>query len=126
MKNKILALIVATALLSQSCATILTGTKDRIHFSSNPEGAKVQLNGIDKGETPVDVRVQRKLGDPPIVILKKEGYENRTFELEQSFNAVAVLNLFGILGWAIDLLSGAIMKYSPKFYEMELEKKKDK
>ncbi len=53
--------------------------------------------------------------------LKKEGYEAKTFQPETTFNAVSVLNLFSILGWGIDAATGAMMRYNPKAYEMQLE-----
>lgn len=116
-------LIIVCALSMQSCATILTGTSDRITINSVPEGAKVEIDGIDKGKTPVRVKVKRHF-ESPTVTLKKDGYERKTFELQNSFNPIAAINLLSIFGWGIDLLSGAVMKYNPKVYDMELEPKK--
>ncbi|GAB3037128.1 PEGA domain-containing protein [Spirosoma pulveris] len=115
----------AISLLSlQSCATLFTGTKDTIHFESQPSGAKVQIQGLDVGRTPVDVPVTRSIA-ARTVTMNLDGYHPRTFDLTKEFNAVSVLNLFGILGWGIDVATGAVMKYDQKAYSMELEKKKE-
>ncbi len=104
-----------------SCATIFTGTSQRIQISSNPPGAKVQIDGIDKGTTPLSVKL-KKASDGPTITLKKEGYATKMFSPETSFNQIAFLNLFSPISWVIDLLTGATHKYDPKFYELELEK----
>jgi hypothetical protein len=53
-----------------------------------------------------------------------DGFHTRTFSLSKEFNAVSVLNLFGILGWAVDVATGSVMKYDQKAYSIELEEKK--
>lgn len=117
------AILLFTAALSlQSCATLFTGTKDTIHFESEPTGAKVQINGIDKGITPCDVVVRRKLVAPTVVI-KKDGYETRSFELEHGFNGVAAINLLNLFAWAIDVATGSVMRYDTRFYNTQLDKK---
>ena len=58
-----------------------------------------------------------------IYLRLKEGFETKKFQPETSFNPVSVLNLFGLLGWAVDAATGAMMKYNPKVYEIKLEKK---
>ena len=46
-------------------------------------------------------------------------YERGTFILRKSFDAVAILNLAGILGWAVDFATGAIMKYDRTNYDLD-------
>lgn len=121
-RTSIMAVAVATLTL-QSCATIFTGTRDTVRFESQPAGAKVQIDGLDVGRTPVDVSVKRSLGDKTATMLL-EGYDTRTFELSREFNAVSILNLFGLLGWAVDAATGSLMKYDQKLYKIELEQKK--
>jgi hypothetical protein len=122
MKN-IFTIITLTAIVFfSSCATIFTGTSQTVQVNSVPSGAKVQVDGIDRGTTPAALKL-KKGSDGQTVTLKMEGYETKTFQPETSFNGVAVLNLFSLLGWGIDAVTGAIYKYSPKYYEIELEKK---
>jgi hypothetical protein len=54
--------------------------------------------------------------------LKLEGYETRLITLDKEFNVVSVLNLGNLFGWAIDAVSGAVMKYDRKAYDITLSK----
>lgn len=104
-----------------SCATILTGTKDNISFNSNPQGAKVFIDGIELCTTPCTSAINRSLSDK-MAELKLEGYETRIIKLDRKFNAVSIINLTGLLGWAIDAATGSIMQYDRKSYDIELSK----
>ena len=104
----------------QSCATIFTGTRDTIHFDSKPAGAKVRIDGIDMGRTPLDVSVNRSINDKAVT-MQLEGYETRTFVLSKEFNLISVLNLFGMIGWAVDAVTGALMYYDMNQYTVDLE-----
>lgn len=122
MKNRI-PLLLSTSLLFGSCATIFTGTKNTVHINSYPQGAKIEIDGIERGVTPAPVKMKKGFNGQTVV-LKKEGYENKMFQPETTFNAVSLLNFFGIIGWGVDAATGAIMKYDPKAYEITLEEKK--
>jgi hypothetical protein len=106
-----------------SCATILTGTRDRVNFRSNVEGATVSKDGNTLCKTPCSVKIKRKLNGADIEV-SKEGYETKMLSLETSFNAVSVINLFSLFGWGIDLISGAVVHYDPRTYNIELSKTK--
>lgn len=106
-----------------SCATILTGTSDRITFNTTPQGAKVLDRGVEKCVTPCMLKVSRSLSDKTIE-LKKDGFTPRVIELDSKFNTISILNLFGVLGWGIDAATGALKVYDTKVYNIELEEKK--
>ena len=79
------------------------------------------IDGLDQGTTPAIVEVKRPgLGDTQVV-LKLDGYEDKVFTLQSKFNAVSILNFAGIIGWGIDIATGAVKKYSPKGYNIEME-----
>ncbi|GAB3563361.1 hypothetical protein GCM10027578_06900 [Spirosoma luteolum] len=118
-KQRCLAVLLAGTLSLQSCATLFTGTRDVVRFESKPAAARVRIDGLDVGRTPVDVSVQRTLGSK-LVTMELDDFESRTFQLNKEFNAVSVLNLFGLVGWAVDAATGAMMKYSQKLYTIEL------
>ena len=60
-----------------------------------------------------------------IVELKKEGYVDKGIELDTKFNTVSIRNIFaGLIPWGIDVVTGSVMKYDTKNYNVELEKKK--
>ena len=117
---KTVSILLVFSILLSSCATIFTGTSDTLVINSQPEGARVLINGIEQGRTPATISVKRKLGET-IVDLRLDGYENRTFVLGQEFNGVSVINLLCVLCWGIDAATGAMKKYNPKGYEMTLD-----
>jgi len=119
MKNLYLLTIFIFTLTS--CATIFTGTSDKIYFESSPKKAKVMVNGIEKCKTPCTTAIKRSM-NPETVTLQLEGYDTRSIQLEQSMNAVSFLNLLNILGWGIDAATGAMKKYDPKTYVLDLDK----
>lgn len=122
--KKIFCLLAVSSILFTSCATIFTGTKDRLTFESTPSGAKVYIDGIQVCKTPCHLDVKRNISDK-MVEFKLDGYETRVVTLDKEFNAVTILNVFnGLIGFAIDLGTGSIMKYGRKVYQIELDKNK--
>jgi len=116
------AAVSATLLLS-SCATIFTGTTQTVQINSNPPAAAIEVDGIKTGVTPMAVPLKKGFTGQTIS-LKLDGYETKTFQPQTTFNPVAILNVIGVFGFAIDAATGAIMKYDPKVYEFTLEPKK--
>jgi hypothetical protein len=123
MKKCTLAMLCGGLLFTSGCASIFTRSTDPITFNSIPEGAKVELNGMKVGRTPVTVPVKRKLSAPQ-VRLSLDGYEPQYVMLDNTFNGVAILNVFFWPGFIIDAATGRLMKYSVLNYETELEPKK--
>ena len=120
MKKNIFAILIISLLMT-SCATIFTGTKDRITFNSTPAGATIYKDGVEQCKTPCTLRVKRSLDDTEMEY-KLDGYETRLITLDKEFNIVSVINLGNLLGWGIDALSGAVMKYDRKVYDITLSK----
>ena len=116
-------MIVFTAFVFTSCATILSGTSDEIRFDSDPEGASIMLDGLKLGKTPATVSIKRPGFGNKEITLKLDGYEDRTFMLQKEFNVMAICNLGGIPGWVIDILTGSVMKYSKTNYDLDLDPK---
>jgi len=103
------------------CATIFTGTEDEIYINSNPEGARIFVDGIERGVTPDYLYIKRTIGDREIT-LELDGYEPRTFSLQKEFNPVSLLNLFVLPGFIVDAATGSIMKFQPKGYDISLDR----
>lgn len=119
------ARVVAAATLSipfalAGCATLFSGTSDTLTFESQPAGALVVIEGVDRGRTPLTTSVSRDIGGTD-VMYRLDGYETRTFELGQEFNTTAIWGIFCFpLCPVVDVLTGAIMKYDPTTYSLEL------
>lgn len=121
-KNMCIKFILLIFILNlTSCATIFSGTKDRIYFTTNIPGAKVLIDGIEICKTPCNDNITRKVGDSQVEF-KLEGYETRVINLSKSLNIVSILNFGNLLGWGIDIVTGAVFKYDRKAYDIELTK----
>ena len=118
--KKIIFILVASIAVT-SCATIFSGTKDRITFNTNVKGAKIFIDGSEICTTPCTESIGRKLGDTEIQI-KLDGYDTKIVRLDKEFNVISVLNLGNLLGWAIDVVTGSVMKYGKKNYDIQLDK----
>lgn len=125
MKHNLSIVLFLGAVLSvTSCATIFTGTKDSISFTSSPEGVKVLHKGIEKCTTPCTAEFKRSLAKQTVTF-EKEGFNSKEVKLTKNFNAVSLLNILfgGAIGVGIDAATGSLTKYSPKAYTVELEAK---
>ena len=125
MKNKLTILLsLSIAISTTSCASIITGTKDKITFNSTPEGAKVLHKGVEKCTTPCTAEISRSLSKQTVTFAK-EGFSSKEVKLTKNFNAVSLVNILigGVIGIGIDAATGSLTKYSPKAYTVELEAK---
>ena len=120
MKFKNLIGLLILIVMTTSCATLFTGTKSKVLFTTVPPGAKILVNGVEKGTTPATLRLKRSLFETTTVTFKLDGYLTKTMEPETTFQPITILNLADPVGWAIDVATGAIVKFSPNNYEINL------
>ncbi|MFD2285704.1 PEGA domain-containing protein [Pedobacter petrophilus] len=123
MKKVFTVVAVSTTLMFSSCATIFTGTRQNVQINTSPPAADIEVDGIKVGITPMAVSLKKGFTGQTVT-LKLDGYETKMFQPTTDFNAVAVLNFIGLIGWGVDAATGAMMKYDPKVYEIQLDKKK--
>lgn len=114
------ALSFAVLLCTSSCATIFSGTRDEILFTSEPSGVKIVMDGYPVGKTPVMLDVRRSLSGR-WVAFEKEGFESQYIKLETNFNGVSIINLTCLVCWAVDLATGAITRYNTPSLYVEME-----
>ena len=96
-----------------SCATIVSGSKQNVKFSSNPSTAVIFIDEVEVGKTPFEIKLERK--SEHTVMLKLEGYQNYQTKLTKKFNAWYIGNILigGIIGLIIDPITGAMYNLSP-------------
>ncbi len=124
-KATLLLLIICSHILFSSCATIFTGSRQNVTIDSDVPDTRVEVGGMYQGTTPTSVRLKKGFTGETVV-LKKEGYVNKIIQPPTEFNPVSIINLFNILFWAIDIATGAVMKYSPDYIQVMMEPVKDK
>jgi hypothetical protein len=132
---RLLSLVVIGSLLS-GCATIISGSRQKIDIITSEEGAKVEIinqnnNKVFEQTTASFPTVARlKRGDGYFsgaeyrVEISKEGSEKRTAMLQTNFNAAPYLSniiLAGWVGWLIvDPITGAMWKFKEPIIHADL------
>lgn len=106
------ALLVASLFLLAGCAAIMNGSSQSIELLSSPASAKVFIDGVEAGTTPVLVQLSRKKRSHSIRI-ELDGYvpfnTTLTRQLSAGWFFLDIL-LFGPVGLAVDVYTGAMYK----------------
>lgn len=117
----LLVLLLVTAVFT-SCATVFCGSKKAITLDANVpvQSANLIIDGHKYRNVtfPYVVKVKRGFDDS-VVKAEAEGYQNTELVIYKSFNAVSILNMLGLVGWAVDAATGSMMKPEYNYYELE-------
>ena len=113
MRKTIISSTLVFALLTSSCATIVSGSKQNVKFSSTPAAATIIIDNVEVGKTPFEIKLARK--SEHTVMLKLEGYQTYQTKLTKKFNGWYIGNILigGIIGLIIDPITGAMYNLSP-------------
>jgi hypothetical protein len=105
--------LLAGALASTACASIMHGTDQDIGISSSPTGAKISVDNMPMGNTPVIAKLSRK--DNHIVKIDLDGYAPAELTLTKGVSGWVWGNLAfgGVLGLAVDAISGGLYNLNP-------------
>lgn len=116
-----LFIVLISVVLLNSCATIVNGTSQQVNITSTPIEAKVIIDGEELGKTPFIADLKRK--DNHIVKIELEGYKTEVITLNGKTSGWFFGNcLFGgIIGMAIDAITGGMYKLQPEEIKKTLE-----
>lgn len=121
MKKKLSIIAMAmTIMLTSSCASILTGSKRKVMFETDPPGAKIFVNGFEKGQTPIQLKVKAE----DRIDFKLDNYKEKVVVMDSKFNLVSIINGFSIIGWGVDALTGSLKRVDTKYVKVTLENSK--
>ena len=114
MKIIIKSILLSSILLTTNCATIISGSRQNVEITSEPSSAKVYINEVEVGNTPIQKNLKRN--QEYSIILKLDGYETYETKLEKEFNAWYIGNIAfgGLIGIIIDPITGAMHKLKPE------------
>ena len=103
-----------SVILLTSCATVISGARQNVEITPVPSFAKVYINEIEIGNTPVQKNLKRNQNYQ--LILKLDGYKTYETKLVKKFNAWYIGNVAigGLIGLIIDPITGAIHKLKPE------------
>lgn len=107
-------------LILASCASIINGTSQELHFASEPTAAQVFVNGQPVGSTPLTTDIKR---NSPEVVLKKEGFKDQPVYLEYKLSQFFWVDffLFPVFGLLADTITDATNVYEPTLYHTQLK-----
>lgn len=118
--NKTTLFGVSLLTLLSSCATIMHGTRQSIGISSYPSNASIWVDRNFVGTTPMIVEMSRK--DNHIVQIELEGFlpYEATFTRQMSGWVFGNIIFGGVIGLAVDAISGGIYRLTPEEVQAEL------
>jgi hypothetical protein len=109
MRRTLLSLMFGSlmAMMCTSCATIIHGSRQKVNVYSDPPGARVYVNGVNKAiTTPGHVSIKR--GGSQHIRFEKDGYEGKVYMLTPRFNALVIVDfVMYLIPGVIDLAVGA-------------------
>ena len=136
LKKSVITIVVVLFVIS-GCATIMSGTTQKVTFDSDPSGAKVvigkkkkkdgettMVDSYDAGVTPLTVELSRR--QSTIVQISMEGYKTKEVELKRKMNnwVLGDLALTSPLSTSIDTSTEACNEYKPGQYMVTLQPEK--
>ena len=112
--------LLLTGSLLTGCATIVNHSTQPVKVTSHPSGAFVTIDGAPYGPTPFTTHLLRK--ETHQIHIQLEGYEPQDVMLTRHVSGWFFGNVLigGLIGIAIDAMSGSMYKLTPKQIEAEL------
>lgn len=112
--------VLAAALSFGACASIMHGTKQDIGISSSPTNAKVTVDNMPLGQTPLVAKLAR--GDNHIVKIELDGYQPFEATLTKKVSGWVWGNIVfgGIIGLAVDAITGGLYNLTPEQLSAQL------
>jgi|ERR1035438_7565054 hypothetical protein len=106
MKTILTILLLLSAFLFSSCATIFHGSTDNVNFSSEPAGANIYINGQLMGKSPMPLELKSNV--TYMVEFRLKGFENKTIIINNKVDGLWVVLdvVFGLFPVVIDAATG--------------------
>ncbi len=122
MRKLIFLSALSLSILLTSCATIVSGSKQTVKFTTTPVAAKVFVNNVQIGVTPFEAKLKRSVKTHNVKIVL-DGYKPYETKLTRKFNAWYIGNIAfgGLIGIVVDLSTGAVYKISDEEVNVTLE-----
>ena len=104
-------LICPVLLLCAGCASIMTGTTQKVPINSNPSEAKVISDRGHKDITPCFMEFDKNKSY--VLTFSKKGYQDLIYKVSKNFNFATVGNIVvgGVIGLGVDCVTGAIQNF---------------
>lgn len=122
---KKIATISMLALLSASCASIISGSKQELSFDSNEKNVEIFIDNKFVCKTPCLAKVERE-NAKLMLTARKAGYDDKTVFVDNNLNVMVLGNalstVLSTFGASTDLSSGAFWEYHPNSFYITMQK----
>lgn len=117
-RRPVVALALAFSL--GACASIMHGTTQEVGISSSPTNARVTVNNMPLGQTPLVAKLDR--GNNHIVKIELEGFQPFEATLTKKVSGWVWGNVVfgGLIGLAVDAMSGGLYNLTPEQLSAQL------
>lgn len=124
MKVKLLSFVLICIYFT-SCATIFKGTSEEVNFNSDPQRAKIWVNGNRLGETPITLKLESKKNYT--IEFRKDGFKPVTKTITNHVGAGWIILdvLCGLVPVIVDAATGAWYSLDQKNVNAVLEKQNE-
>lgn len=125
MKKKFLYFLMAILVfVLTGCATVMTGTSQKIAFSSNVPEAKVFVNNVQVGVTPAVLELATGDGKDVSIRIEAPGYKPYVTVLRKKVTGWVWGNILigGIIGLGVDLITGGVYVFEKEAVDGNLER----
>jgi uncharacterized protein YceK len=112
-----MVLMLSISVLLYGCATVFKGNKSEVGLTSAPEGAKIIVDGAERGITPATLSLDS--GKNYQIRFVKDGYQETAVYVQGSVEAVWVVLdivpgiLLGFIPVLVDAITGAWSDLEP-------------
>ena len=115
-----IVIILLSFLIFTNCATIIHGSRQDVSISSNPSKAIVTIDNVEKGITPVTLRLSRK--DHHTIQINLNGYMPYETKLTRKVDGWLAGNIVfgGLIGLVVDAATGGMYRLTPDQVQAEL------
>jgi hypothetical protein len=113
-------IVLLTISIFTNCATIIHGSRQDVSISSNPSKAIVTIDNVEKGTTPVTLKLSRK--DHHTIQINLNGYMPYETKLTRKVDGWLAGNIVfgGLIGLVVDASTGGMYKLTPDQIQAEL------
>ena len=117
-----LSILIVFVFMLSNCATIFKGEYRNVRINSEPDGAKVYINGDYHGETPL--RLELRPNQSYTVEFRRDGYKTEVRQIQNKIGwGWVVLDVItGVVPVLIDALTGAWYDFDQRYVNAILER----
>ncbi len=121
--RRLIVLLAAASLFLAGCATLIKGSSEVVNFTSSPAKAEVYVDGIFKGNTPMQLKLESK--KTYTIEFRLSEFESQTVILTNSVQAgyVVLDVIFGLVPVIVDVATGAWYKLDRDHVHLEMVEK---